>query len=60
MINSFLILLETRIVYIDFRIEDDIIKYCDDNVDHKKIKNFIFSSKNVKIDENTLLIFDEI
>ena len=52
--------IKTNYVYIDFRIEDDIREYCNNNIDPKKIMNFISSTKNIKIDDNTLLIFDEI
>ena len=47
-------------VYVDFRKDDDTRKYCMDTVDAKKIIEYISASKNIKIDNNTLLIFDEI
>ena len=47
-------------VYIDFRIEKKIKDYCDVEVDPKKIIEFISITKNVRINEDTLLIFDEI
>lgn len=47
-------------VYIDFRLEDEIRDYCNTTVNPKKIVEFISAFKDVKIKENTLLIFDEI
>ena len=47
-------------IYIDFRLEDEIRDYCQNIVDPKKILDFISFSKNKKITENTLIIFDEI
>ena len=52
--------IKTNYIYIDFRIEKDIREFCDNNIDPKKIMGFISSTKNIRIDENTLLIFDEI
>ena len=47
-------------IYIDFRFEKEINEYCEKVADPKKIIEFISSTKNVKIKEDTLLIFDEI
>lgn len=47
-------------LYIDFRVEDDIRDYCGDHVSAKDIIEFISTVKNRRIDDNTLLIFDEI
>ena len=47
-------------LYIDFRIEDDIRDYCEKHVSAKEIVEFIAAVKNKRINENTLLIFDEI
>lgn len=45
-------------IYIDFRLEDDIREYCSKTVDPKKILEFLSSSKNKRINKNTLIIFD--
>ena len=47
-------------LYIDFRIEADIRDYCDKHVSAKEIVEFIAAVKNKRINEKTLLIFDEI
>ena len=47
-------------LYIDFRVEDDIRDYCDKHVSAKEIVEFIAAVKNKRINENTLLVFDEI
>ncbi len=47
-------------LYIDFRVESDIRDYCEEHVSAKEIVEFIAAVKNRRIDENTLLIFDEI
>ncbi len=47
-------------LYIDFRLEDDVRDYCNEHVSAKEIVEFIAAVKNKRIDENTLLIFDEI
>lgn len=47
-------------LYIDFRIEDDIRNYCEKHVSAKEIVQFISAVKNKRINENTLLLFDEI
>ena len=47
-------------LYIDFRIEDDIRNYCENHVSAKEIVEFIAAVKNKRINNNTLLIFDEI
>ena len=47
-------------LYIDFRVEDDIRDYCEKHVSAKEVVEFIAAVKNKRINENTLLIFDEI
>lgn len=47
-------------IYIDFRIEKEISDYCSETVNPKDIISFISLVKKQKINENTLLIFDEI
>ena len=47
-------------LYIDFRVEDDIRDYCEKHVSAKEIVQFISAVKNKRINENTLLLFDEI
>lgn len=47
-------------IYIDFRLEKDIKDFCDENVDPKKIIEFISLVKNKQINKNTLIIFDEV
>jgi len=47
-------------LYIDFRLEADIRDYCEKHVSAKEIVEFIAAVKNKRINENTLLIFDEI
>ncbi|MBQ6165614.1 MAG: ATP-binding protein [Clostridia bacterium] len=47
-------------LYIDFRVEDDIRDYCEKHVSAKEITEFISAVKNQRINEKTLLIFDEI
>ena len=47
-------------LYIDLRVEDDIREYCEKHVSAKEIVEFIAAVKNKRVDEDTLLIFDEI
>ncbi len=47
-------------VYIDFKLEKEINAFCFENTDPAKIIEYIALRKSKKIDENTLLIFDEI
>ena len=47
-------------LYIDFRVENDIRDYCEKHVSAKEIVEFISAIKNTRINNNTLLIFDEI
>lgn len=49
-----------RYVYIDCKIEDEIAGFCADTANAGKIIEFISLFKGVKIDRNTLLIFDEV
>ena len=47
-------------LYIDFRVEDETRDYCSKHVSASDIVEFISAVKNTRINENTLLIFDEI
>ncbi len=47
-------------IYIDCRVENDICNFCESHVSAKEIVEFISAVKNKRIDENSLLIFDEI
>ena len=47
-------------LYLDLRVEDEIRAYCEDHVSAKEIVEFISAVKNKRIDEHTLLIFDEV
>lgn len=47
-------------IYIDFKMEDLIRQFCKTTADAKKIIEYIAISKVKKIDEHTLLIFDEV
>lgn len=47
-------------VYIDLAVETAIREYCENEVDPKKIMNFISLVKNIPLTKSTLLIFDEV
>lgn len=47
-------------LYIDFKYEDEIRDFCFETANVQKIIEFISLQKNVDINENTLLIFDEV
>ncbi|MDO4501100.1 MAG: AAA family ATPase [Erysipelotrichaceae bacterium] len=47
-------------IYIDFKKEDEIRKFCFDTADSDKIIEYISLLKNKEINERVLLIFDEI
>lgn len=47
-------------IYVDFKKEDGIRDFCFSNTNPEKIMEYISLTKGKKIDENTLLIFDEI
>ena len=49
-----------KYLYIDFRLESDIRDYCEKHVSAREIVEFIAAVKNRRINESTLLIFDEI
>lgn len=49
-----------KYVYIDFRVESTTRSFCSNTVNAKEIIEFISASKNIKINKDTLLIFDEI
>lgn len=47
-------------LYIDFKYEDEIRDFCFETANAQKIIEFISLQKDVDINENTLLIFDEV
>lgn len=47
-------------IYIDCKIEDEINEFCSKTANAEKIIEYISLRKGRKIDENTLLIFDEV
>lgn len=47
-------------LYIDFKYEDEIRDFCFDTANAQKIIEFISLQKDIDINENTLLIFDEV
>ncbi len=47
-------------IYIDCKIEDEISEFCSKTANAEKIIEYISLRKGRKIDENTLLIFDEV
>lgn len=47
-------------LYIDFKYEDEIRDFCFETANVQKIIEFISLQKDVDINENTLLIFDEV
>ena len=47
-------------LYIDFKYEDEIRDFCFDTANTQKIIEFISLQKDIDINENTLLIFDEV
>ena len=47
-------------IYIDCKIEDEIRRFCEKTANPAKIIEYISLSKGRKINENTLLIFDEV
>lgn len=47
-------------LYIDFKIEDEIRRFCNDTANPEKILEFISLQKGRQINEKTLIIFDEI
>ncbi len=49
-----------KYIYIDCAVEDEFTKYCENNTNAESILNYLSLDKNMKIDENTLLIFDEV
>ncbi len=50
---------KNKYIYIDCRIENDFVNYCEKHVNPKDVLNYISLSKDTTIDKNTLLIFDE-
>lgn len=51
---------EKSYVYIDFKLEENICDFCLKTADPSKIMEYISLNKQMKINENTLLIFDEV
>ncbi len=49
-----------RYIYIDCKIEDEIVDFCSETANVEKIIEYISLFKGKKITENTLLIFDEV
>lgn len=47
-------------IYIDCKIEDEIREFCSKTANAEKIMEYLSLFKGKKIDENTLLIFDEV
>ena len=47
-------------IYLDFKIEDELRKFCGETANASKIIEYISLIKGKEINENTLLIFDEI
>ena len=47
-------------IYIDCKIEDEICEFCSQTADAKRIIEYISLTKGQKIDEKTLIIFDEV
>lgn len=47
-------------IYIDCKLEDEITNYCEKTANPEKIIEYISLKKSKKIDEKTLLIFDEV
>ena len=47
-------------LYIDFKYEDEIRDFCFETANAQKIIEFISLQKDIDINENTLLIFDEV
>lgn len=47
-------------LYIDFKYEDEIRDFCFETANAQKITEFISLQKDIDINENTLLIFDEV
>ena len=48
-----------KYVYIDCRTERDIVHYCSEHINATEVLNYISLKKNINIDKNVLLIFDE-
>ena len=48
-----------KFVYIDCRIENNFVNYCNEHINPKDILEYLSLEKNIVIDKNTLLIFDE-
>lgn len=50
---------KNKYIYIDCRIENAFVNYCENHVNPKDVLNYLSLSKNMILDKNTLLIFDE-
>lgn len=49
-----------KTIYIDCRVENDFVNYCQSHINPKDVIEYISLSKNMAINEKTLLIFDEV
>ncbi len=49
-----------KYIYIDCAVDNEFTKYCESNMNVEGILNYLSLDKNMKIDENTLLILDEV
>ena len=49
-----------KYIYVDFKIEDEIRRFCENTANPEKIIEFISLTKGKRITSDTLLIFDEI
>ncbi len=47
-------------IYIDCAVEDEFAQFCEINMNVERILEYISLERNVKIDEHTLIIFDEV
>ena len=47
-------------IYIDCKIEDEVREFCSETANAGKIIEYLSLLKGKRIDENTLLIFDEV
>lgn len=48
-----------KYIYVDCRTDHDFVNYCKSHVNSSEIMNYLSLDRGMKIDENTLLIFDE-
>lgn len=50
---------KNRYIYVDCRTDHEFVEYCKSHVNANEIINYLSLDKGIKIDSNTLLIFDE-